>query len=756
MRRPLLTPSQRATFLSLCTAVYGLAIAIASFPLWIRESTPDQLPGFMKSIGLDAHTSFRFFGAVVAFTLIAAFAMRPIVNVLTRPDTRAWARNGAAFAMLTALWYATVSRSVPWTLIPSAIAIAVFVLLRRVDMRFSRRDVLLIASFMPVFMALTDATQLSVEQCAVIAAASVIALRLAIALVWRDHLSAGLCFAVSPVALMLESHLLSRDQRHAGWPALLVVFVTPILMRAFIGNSPVTRRRLRIAIAVAIYPLAVCGYISASGLLAAEGMPRASFFEEMQHLTPANAMLHGAKPYVDVVPPHGLIQDALLDYVILRTGPKTLGNVLRVRLTLNAAMSVLCYALAAEATGSPDLGFLGFSAAAIMGQGGGFFRFAPGVFCLVICVAAVRRRRPRWLLAAGAMIIIAGLTSIDFGVYTIAITLFAALRFESKWRAIAWATIGATFTAAIASILMMIGGYFVAFLRVTLLEVAKVGPAYVLTPFDAPPLLDRRFPELMSAIFDSQTLPYLVWIACLLTIAVVFAQGTRGRGRRRAAIDAILVIVFFIVVLGIAYAERHHIYFQLVVAPLVVATAYRLSQARSTLPRLIAPALALLLLMAAGFTSHFAIVGWLRRARGPVDAEWREVGLPRARGALLRASDIATLDSITRYVNTHLGPNETFFDFTNRGVAYFLLDRELPVRQVEVAYYEPENLQREVIARIERNPRIRAALVPALKGDQSGVDLIGNDVRAPLVWRYLQEHFEPDFEEGPVVFWRRK
>ena len=116
-------------------------------------------------------------------------------------------------------------------------------------------------------------------------------------------------------------------------------------------------------------------------------MPRASFFEEMQHLTPANAMLHGAKPYVDVVPPHGLIQDALLDYVILRTGPKTLGHVLRVRLTLNGMTSVLFYAVGAEATGSADLGFLAFSVSAIMGQGGGFFRFAPGVFCLLVCTA---------------------------------------------------------------------------------------------------------------------------------------------------------------------------------------------------------------------------------------------------------------------------------------------------------------------------------------------------------------------------------
>ena len=69
MRRPLLTPTQRATFLSLCTAAYGLAIAIASFPLWIRESTPDQLPGFHLlnqvwrqgvHVNLESHRQRRF------------------------------------------------------------------------------------------------------------------------------------------------------------------------------------------------------------------------------------------------------------------------------------------------------------------------------------------------------------------------------------------------------------------------------------------------------------------------------------------------------------------------------------------------------------------------------------------------------------------------------------------------------------------------------------------------------------------------
>ena len=101
-------------------------------------------------------------------------------------------------------------------------------------------------------------------------------------------------------------------------------------------------------------------------------------------------------------------------------------------------------------------------------------------------------------------------------------------------------------------------------------------------------------------------------------------------------------------------------------------------------------------------------------------------------------------------------PNDTYFDFTNRGLSYFLLDKEMPVRQIEVAYYESEERQREVIDRIARNPRIVAAMVPAPEGDQSGVDMVSNTIRAPLVWKYLQENFEPDFAEGPVVFWKRR
>jgi hypothetical protein len=78
----------------------------------------------------------------------------------------------------------------------------------------------------------------------------------------------------------------------------------------------------------------------------------------------------------------------------------------------------------------------------------------------------------------------------------------------------------------------------------------------------------------------------------------------------------------------------------------------------------------------------------------------------------------------------------------------------MPVRQVEVATCEKPECQREVIARLDRNPHVKAVLVSA--GKNSGVDLVPNWKRAPLIWQYIQENFEPDMTEGRVTIWRRK
>jgi len=147
--------------------------------------------------------------------------------------------------------------------------------------------------------------------------------------------------------------------------------------------------------------------------------------------------------------------------------------------------------------------------------------------------------------------------------------------------------------------------------------------------------------------------------------------------------------------------------------------------------------------------------GMLRHAHGPMAPNWTEIAdIPRARGALWSVPDAALIASVKKYADTSLAPDETFFDFTNRGILYFLLNRDCPVREEEVAYYEPEGRQRAVIAALDRNRHVRAALVPKA-GDGTAVDGIPNERRAPLVWEYVRTHFHPDFEEGDVVFWRR-
>jgi hypothetical protein len=202
---------------------------------------------------------------------------------------------------------------------------------------------------------------------------------------------------------------------------------------------------------------------------------------------------------------------------------------------------------------------------------------------------------------------------------------------------------------------------------------------------------------------------------------------------------------------ALSYANRHHFYYTWLVPAFIVSGVWYLVRRRMAL----APVAVLLAVMIATPTTHLAITNWLRHTRGPLDPAWAELTtVPRARGALLHADDRAVITSVQKYVSLALGPNETFFDFTNRPVLYFLLRRDCPIRYYEVPYYETEERQRAVIATLEANRNVRAVLVPGPVGAYA-FDGVTNRERAPLVWAYLESHFQPDFAEGDVVFWRR-
>jgi hypothetical protein len=223
----------------------------------------------------------------------------------------------------------------------------------------------------------------------------VFAVRLAVVFIHpRSGLPAHLCFALSPLALAFQARAFSGEYRHLGWTPLAVAVVTPFALRALIRNTSVVRRRLRYLVVYLCFPIAAYSYVDATSLTTAEGKPRFSFFEETYRLVPASEMLRGRTPYRDIIPAHGLIQDGLLDVLLLRTGPETIGRSLSGRGAIGALNSIACYALAVAATGSPEAGIVAFFLSASMGTADGSPRVLPALLLLAFMVAAVRRRNP--------------------------------------------------------------------------------------------------------------------------------------------------------------------------------------------------------------------------------------------------------------------------------------------------------------------------------------------------------------------------
>jgi hypothetical protein len=323
---------------------------------------------------------------------------------------------------------------------------------------------------------------------------------------------------------------------------------------------------------------------------------------------------------------------------------------------------------------------------------------------------------------------------------------------------------------------MAITGIFTPFVRTSFFEMATLGPVYALTPFRAPSIMVSTFhhvPELLAATFDREGSLYITWIGALLFVAVALTTRPPASPRRRAGYDALLTMAVWVVVLAISYAERNHLPFRIAVPAVLVGATLYVSPRRPW----VVPVAVVTLLAVAQPTTHLAVTAWLRTAHGPLDPgrtsepsvltrarelywpldpkDSRELIVPaRARGALWFEEDVVTVRAAGAYID-RLAPGDTFVDFTNHGLLYFLFDRDCPIRQLEVAFYERDELQREVIHRIARDPHVVAALIPPFP-EYGSVDHVPNSVRAPLVWSYLQSHFRPDYREGNVVFWKRK
>jgi len=732
-----LTRSRRELLLSAAFAVWGLTIAIALISVLRQPAPPEQIMGAAKVANIDARGPLRWMLGLMLLPIVVPLALRPIARRLA--DGATWARNAVMIAPLVTLWLIAIHQSVAWAVIPCAIAIAACTLLRHRELHFTRRDVVLLLVFLTTLLGLIDAVpRFSVYQHVLVAAMLVLALRIAVTFI-ASPLPPALAFLVAPLGLVLQTGFFARDQRYFGWHALLLVVVTPFVLRALLRNE---RRAVR-AMTLIVFPLALFAYWNAMSVSTSEGKPRVNFFEDGHALLPASEYLRGERPYRDILPAHGLLEDGFFDLLVFQTGDVTIGRAAKTREVAGALTAVALYALAFAATGSAEGALLAVLLSIMMGTFAPSIRMLAPMTALALIAAAVRWRRPRTFAWAAFATVVCGATSIDFAFYTFVTLVFAVLR--TRGAAIRAAAIGIA-----AGVVPLFAGFALFgilddFFRGTFFETLRVAPAYTMGFFSAPPQLQARrfFPEVLSLLLDPQVFKYLSW----LIVSVLTGVALTRRWPRR--VEPLVAIGIWIVLTGISYAERQHHYFGMAVSVLLTAWILRLARRRSVLAL---PAIAAAIILA-NPTTHASVLGVNRAARGAAPAEWVEVrDLPRARGAYWHARDAAMLASVQKYIALSLQPGETFFDFTDSGILYYVFNRDCPIREYEVAFYETEAQQREVIRRLG-SPHVRAVL---FREGRHSVDGIPSEWRAPLVHQYIVTNFEKDFEEGDVTFWRRR
>jgi hypothetical protein len=743
--------SSTEILLTLAAGAWGLGAGITIATLWIAEPHAGQLPGAMLVHALDARGPLRAILSVIFAPLAAAFLMRQFAAHAA--GSRPWALRAMAVALAAGLWLALIDPfdSIAILFLPLA-AFATLFLFRRIDARFTRQDIILIPSAIALYITLAALWPVMPLPLAILfAAAIVLALRIVVAMM-PGSLEPASAFALAPLGLLFHARLWFGDSIALPIAALLLIVVSPLILRSAIRAVP---PRL---VAYVIYPIFAIAMAASSDIASAEGMPRLNLFEDGHSMTPAAAMLRGARPYRDVVPGHGLISDGLLDLVLMKLGAADAGSILRMRSVVTALLPAAVYAVALAATGSAEAAILAVLAAmciAITGttlvlpvsaiEATPTLRAIPSLFALAFCAAALRLRSRRSLAIAVCLAVIAVLTSIEFGFYAIVTVAVATIRFHNR-RAFVSAAAGAAIAAVPAAILMLIAGCLGAFLRVTLFEILPLTDAYTIGFFDFPPAYTsiRALPEIAAGLFAMRTVWIVLWGAIAVATSAMLAF------RHRRTIEPLVILGVWVMVSALSYAERTNVYFMPVPIVIVVAITHRLRRNRAAIA-----VLSILTIAMCAPTARLLRDGAMRRVYGADRAFTRFTAAPRAAGVWMNVDNARKVAAAESFIDT-LAPSETFFDFANMPILYYLFDRRLPVRQYETPFYEPEDLQREVITRLENDRSIRAALMQFPNRGDLSIDGVPNTVRAPLVFAWLRAHFTPAYSRDGVVFWVRR
>ena len=748
-------PPRSNAFLAVA-ALSGMAaarFAVNAFP-W--AAAPGQAAGYARHLGFDPRRDVLWLAALAAGAIGGARLCRWTVHDAGRPGARRrW--NDAALAAACVLLAVAIATRAPLheALLGLAGWGALALAFRRVERLpgLASPDVAFVAAH-----ALALWTFLAGPAArAGLSAFTLAPLCLAGSLVAARALGRGRIEEGAPrlAAALLALPLALWGRRPAAAEVLAAGAV--LLLPAIFAAADPGDRALRAArrFAGTVFLPATLAAFSAAACL--HGPPLASFFEDGHALLPASEYLRGELPFRDIVPGHGLLSDGLLQAAEMRVFGEDYRGLARGAKVAGLFFWPILFALGCAATGGVAPGFWTAALAFFSFPQFYFLRSMASLACLALAVAAARKGTRRSWALAGAALPAAVLLSIDFASYAGVAALAALLVSRRRRPALAGAFLaglggaGAVVLAAFAGL-----GFAPSFLRATLVQIPALFPAYALgfPPPPAPLASAADGPALAASLLESDSLYYWFLGGALLLAGILVSRapacGPRGR--------VLLPVVAWFLAANLSVAERQHCGYAWFVAPLgaVLCARWWKGWGPWRTPAGCAAAVLVAATLAASHPLRTLSAVGVALSTVTVPPGAVELTTPRrAAGALFPTEDAEAVRATGEFLASGgLAPSDTWLDFSNAPILYFLFDRDCPIRYYEVAFFQTADAQREVIAAISRNPRVKAVLVATGRpGDR--VDGIPNAERAPLVDDFIRRSFHPAYRRGGVEFWLR-
>jgi hypothetical protein len=485
-------------------------------------------------------------------------------------------------------------------------------------------------------------------------------------------------------------------------------------------------------------------------------------------LSYAQTYRDGGRPYVDTYPVHGWGADGGLDAVVFRLAEPTLRVFWNTR-TAMAALAVFGLALAGwilfrRWLWSGVALLLSLALCPFLSE-----RQLPALLALAALIGAARSRRGEPWLLAGVLGALTLFYSLDFGVFflTGAVLGAGALGLLDRRPREALRSLFLFATGVLAGALPFLA----------ILASQHALPAFVRVSFDELPrtiediwgipagstltlLRDGSVRDVLAAVLSPNGERPLRWLAPILLLALAVAtllfRATSSAARRLDAVDRGALAATAVAVISVrgilGRADSGHLALYGILAGLPATwVLYRAAHAPRFRPALV---LALAVPLAIRFDPRWPLRAWGMGVLRPASADggcWRSP--VRGGGAMVPCAEADELATFRRYVDAHLRPDETFFDFSNQAALYFYCDRRSPIRFIAAPFYEPETFQNEVIAALERE---RPPMVVLPHGEWTDTfDGIANARRVPLVADYVYANYRVvEVVAGRFVGWR--